>query len=110
MNAKKQFLLLARSVVAENLGNSKFTVDDLSTALNLSRSQLYRKLKALTGRSASDFIRYQKLEAAAVMLDHQAGSITEIAYKVGFNNLSYFSKCFKKQFGCQPSEFANREK
>jgi len=72
--------------------------------LTISRVQLHRKLSALVGQSAGDFIRTIRLNKAAQLLKKKSGTISEIAYDVGFSNPSYFSKCFRKQFGKLPSE------
>jgi AraC-like DNA-binding protein len=73
---------------------------------NLSRTQLLRKLKALTGVSPNDLIKEIRLKRAAEMIIQRIDTITQIGYAVGFNDQSYFSKCFKKQFGVSPTEFA----
>jgi AraC-like DNA-binding protein len=72
----------------------------------LDRSQLYRKLKSLTDKSVSEFIRYIRLQKAADLLGRKQGNVSEIAYKVGFNHLGSFTENFKKQFGVLPSEFS----
>jgi AraC-like DNA-binding protein len=71
----------------------------------MSKSQLFRKLKALTNHAPGDFIRILRLKRAADLLSQGAGSIAEIAFKVGFNDPSYFTKSFQKQYGKTPSEF-----
>jgi len=71
----------------------------------MSQSQLYRKLKALVDLSPNEMIRTLRLNRAAELLAHHTGNIAEIAYEVGFNNPSYFSECFRKQFGTLPSEY-----
>ena len=71
----------------------------------MSRMQLHRKLKALTGKSALQFINIQRLNQATQLLNKTDANISEIAYQVGFNDPSYFNKCFKKQFGCTPKEY-----
>jgi AraC-like DNA-binding protein len=73
--------------------------------MSMSRSQLYRKIHALTGMSPNEFIRYNRLQKAAELLSHHTGNISEAAYEVGFSNPSYFSECFKKQFGVLPSDY-----
>jgi transcriptional regulator GlxA family with amidase domain len=70
----------------------------------MSRSQLHRKLNALTNQSPSDFIRYMRLHRAKELLEKNAGSVFEIAFMVGFNTVACFSKCFHEQFGVVPSE------
>lgn len=66
--------------------------------------QLHRKLKALTGESPGDFLRTMRLQRAKRLLESRAGNVSEIAYEVGFNNLSFFSKCYREQFGISPGE------
>jgi AraC-like DNA-binding protein len=75
--------------------------------MNLSHSQLYRKMVALTGQPVAQFIRTIRLNRAAELLANKTATVTEIAFDVGFNNLSYFSKCFRDQFGVLPSEYSN---
>ena len=71
----------------------------------MSRTQLHRKLKAITGMSASEFIRSQRLKLAIGLLKESDATISEIAYQVGFNSSSYFSKCFKEVYSCTPNEY-----
>ena len=80
-------------------------VDQLTEELYLSRSQLHRKLKALTGQSATEFIRSIRLKRAARLFEQNTGSISETIYAVGFNNLSYFTRCFQRQFSLTPREY-----
>jgi AraC-like DNA-binding protein len=100
------FLQKALGVVEENLGEAEFSVEDLESQMSMSKMQLYRKLKALTGQSPSEFIRNLRLKRAASLISQRSGNISEIAYSVGFNNLSYFAKCFKELYGVPPSEYA----
>ena len=90
------------------MGEFDFSVEELSHEVGMSRVQLHRKLKALTGHSPSDFIRVMRLKRAAQLMEARSGNITEIAYQVGFNSLSYFSKCFHDFFGTLPTEYANK--
>jgi AraC-like DNA-binding protein len=71
----------------------------------MSRTQLHRKLKAITEMSTSEFIRSQRLKLAIRLLEDSDASISEIAYQVGFNTPSYFSKCFKEVYNCTPNEY-----
>lgn len=103
--ADAQFLQKAISVVEENLSNPDFSVEHLSEKLNLSRSQLYRKINSVAGLSVSEFIKEVRLKRAAQLISKKAANISEIAYLVGFNDPKYFSRCFKKQFGVSPANF-----
>lgn len=102
----ESFIEKAVGVIEENISNSDFFVDDLGRELGLSRMQLYRKLKGLIGQSANEFIRSIRLKRAAQLLKQDQMTISEITYHVGFNDLQYFRDCFKKQFGVNPSEYA----
>jgi AraC-like DNA-binding protein len=82
-----------------------FNVSDFSKELRLSTSQFYRKLKQLTGKSPSVFLRDFRLKRAMSMLRHRQGNISEIAERTGFNSLAYFSKCFKDRFNILPSKY-----
>ena len=75
----------------------------------MSTSQLSRKLNALINQPAGHLIRSMRLQRAADLLRQNAGSVAEICYKVGFNDQAYFSRAFKKQFGCSPSEYKKDE-
>jgi len=101
-----QFLQRAMDIVEANMSNEEFSVEVFGKEIGLSRSQLRRKIQALTDQSPTDFILTLRLKRAARLLQLQAGTVSEIAYEVGFNNLSYFARAFKKQLGCAPSEFA----
>lgn len=100
-----KFLNKLREVVEDNLSNGEFGMDDLGSEMAMSRSQLHRKLKALTDQSASTFIRNYRLNKAANLLKAEAGTISEIAYMVGFNSPTYFSKSFQEFFNTSPSEY-----
>ncbi len=87
-----------------HLDQSDWTVEELARHLHLSRSQLHRKVKALAGRSTTDFVRTIRLEKGHELLSQRQGNVTEIAYATGFSSQSYFSRCFVEHFGYPPSQ------
>ncbi len=95
-------------VVNENLSNSDFNVDMLTQEVGISRAQLHRKMKDITGISTSEFIRNIRLEQAARLLKEQKVNVTQVAYAVGFSNLAHFSTVFRKHFGMSPSEYVEK--
>jgi len=101
----EQFLQRAIDVLERHMGETHFSVEDFSHEIGFSQRHLNRKLQALTDLAARDFIRTLRLKRARQLLQKKSATILEIAYEVGFNNPSYFSKCFKEQFGQSPSEF-----
>lgn len=98
------FLIRVKDAVDEHIDNEDFTVEQLGKEVGMSRSQLHRKLTALIGQSATEFIRSYRLHRAKEMIGRVAGSISEISYAVGFGSPSYFSKCFRDEFGMSPTE------
>lgn len=98
------FLHKVVEAIKGNLDNESFSVEDLSREVGFSRSQLHRKLKALINKSANQLITEIRLNEAHHMLEHKAGSVSEIAYSVGYSNMSYFTKSFKDKFGILPSK------
>jgi signal transduction histidine kinase/ligand-binding sensor domain-containing protein/DNA-binding response OmpR family regulator len=102
------FIRKVLSSVEENMNNADYSVEELGTDIGMSRMQLYRKMKALTGQSANEFIRTIRLKRAAQLLVQDQMTVAEITYAVGFNDLQYFRECFKKQFNMTPSEYAQR--
>ena len=103
-------LLMERimKAVNKNLSNSDFNVDMLTQEVGISRAQLHRKMKEMTGISTSEFIRNIRLEQAARLLKEQKINVTQVAYTVGFSNLAHFSTIFRKHFGLAPTEYAER--
>ena len=91
--------------IMENIDNPKFSVEELADKLNVSRVQLYRKVKAILGMSISDHINNIRLEKAAIMLREGEMNISEIAYSLGFSSPNYFSTAFKNKFGISPKEY-----
>ncbi len=90
--------------VEDNIGNEDFSVEELARNIALSRSQLHRKLEAITGKSASQFIREYRLERARELIEKKVGTMAEISFQVGFSSPGYFNKCFKEYFRTTPGE------
>ena len=104
----EDFIRRLSDIFYANITNEKFGVTELAKAAGMSRSNLHRKLIAITNQPTHEFLRTLRLKRAAQLLKQAAGTVTEIAYAVGFANPSYFSKIFRQQFGQTPTEFANR--
>jgi DNA-binding response OmpR family regulator len=102
----EQLLTHVMKIVEDHMADSNFGVELFCKEAAMSRMQLHRKLKALTDQAPGDFIRIMRLKRAAELLKHNAGNIADVAFLVGFNDPSYFTKCFQRQFGKTPSEFA----
>ncbi|MBN1413742.1 MAG: response regulator [Bacteroidales bacterium] len=107
-SADEKFLKRIVEIIEKNMGDFEFDVNNLFPEMNMSRMQLFRKVKALVNQSPGELIRSIRLKRAAQLLKQNYGNIAEIAYEVGFNNLSYFAKCFREKFGVLPSEFISR--
>ncbi len=97
-----RFFDLINQIIDDNIGNENFSVEDLAQKAGLSRSMLHRKLKRLTGKSASGLITEIRLKHAKNLLENDVATVSEIAYKVGFNDPSYFNRVFKKRFNISP--------
>lgn len=108
-NIDEQFLEKVQSILDKNLLESSFSITKFSEAAGMSRMQLHRKLKALTGLTATEFIRSQRLKLAAKLLQTSDINISQVGYSVGFNDHSYFTKCFKDTYKCTPTEYAKRK-
>jgi signal transduction histidine kinase/ligand-binding sensor domain-containing protein/DNA-binding response OmpR family regulator len=104
----EEFVQKALHSIEKNMSNAEYSVEELGLDVGMSRMQLYRKLKALTGQSANEFIRTIRLKRAAQLLEQNQLTIAEITYEVGFNDLQYFRECFKKLFGATPSEYTQK--
>ena len=96
-------------VINEHLSDSDFNVEVLTSEVGISRAQLHRKMKDLTGLPISEFIRNIRLEQAVRLLKEQKINVTQVAYAVGFNNLAHFSTVFRKQFGVSPTEYIEQK-
>ena len=104
-SADERFIARARESVLDHLDDEHFNVDAFAADVGLSPRQLQRKLKSITDLTPSAFIRRMRLERGAQLVQQDYGTISEIAYEVGFSSPSYFSRCFKDEFGTSPSEF-----
>ncbi len=106
----QNFMEEIKKIIEINLSDENFGVEELGRAIGMSRSQLHRKLKALTGLSTSIFLRSFRLQRAYQLLEQAAGNATEIAFKVGFSNSNYFFKCFKEEFSITPGQLLKTKK
>ena len=95
--------------VNEHLSDPEYNVERMSEDIGISRAQLHRKMKEITGISSSEFIRNIRLEQAAKLLSEGKINITQVAYAVGYNNQTHFSTVFKKHFGMSPTEYAQKK-
>ena len=92
-------------IAQENLSSSSFDVVQLADILAMSKSSLYRKIKAITGLSPVEFIRNIRLKQGMNMLKNKSVTVSEVAYACGFSNPKYFATCFKEEFGITPKEY-----
>lgn len=104
-----EFLTRINEIIEENFSNPELTVDFLAEQMGVSRSGLFSKVKMLANITPNELIQVIRLKKAAALLAENKYRINEICYMVGFNTPSYFAKCFQKQFGMKPGEFANRK-
>lgn len=106
----KDFVSRFKALVEEKMGDAELNVEDLGKDMGLSRVQLYRKLKSLTNYAPNELLRQARLKKAASLLASSEMTIAEIAYELGFSSPSYFTKCYKEQFGESPTDFLKRKK
>jgi signal transduction histidine kinase/DNA-binding response OmpR family regulator len=104
-SADEKFINRAMEIIEKNIGNSEFEVRHFEEEMFMSRMQLFRKIKALTNQTPGDFIRTIRLKRAASLIKQNFGNIAQITFEVGFNNPSYFAKCFKDLYGVLPSDY-----
>lgn len=103
-SAESLFVEKFRTIIQDNLGNSDLNVETISHEMGISRAQLYRKIKSITGISPNDIIREARLKRADRLLETTDKSVSEIAYEVGFSSPSYFTKCYREFFGRTPNK------
>jgi signal transduction histidine kinase/ligand-binding sensor domain-containing protein/DNA-binding response OmpR family regulator len=104
-----EFLSKATQLVIEHLDEADFDVEHLEQALDMSKMQLYRKLKMLTSLAGNEFIRSIRLQQARILLEKGSLNVSEVAYQVGFNDPAYFTRAFKKQYGFAPKTFITKK-
>jgi DNA-binding response OmpR family regulator len=107
-SADEKFLRKLILLIEENIDNPDLDIEFLLHNIAMSRSQLHRKIKALTGEPITGFIRIIRIKRAAQLMEQKFGNVSEIMYAVGFNNLSYFTKSFREVYNMTPTEFMAR--
>ena len=107
-NAEEDFIQKAMKIVEGNFRNENFGIEVLTGQLFMSQSTLYRKIKSLTGMSITGFVRSIRLKEAARLILSEDLKLNQVAEDVGFNDYKYFKDCFKKQFGCLPSDYKSK--
>ena len=103
-SGNKRFTRQLIEIIDKNIQNERFGVSELAYELNMSRSNLHRKIKSVTGDSVSQYLRKVRLNKAMELLKEQSLTVSEVAFEVGFGSVTYFSKCFKDHFGFPPGE------
>ncbi|MGI9541605.1 MAG: response regulator [Cyclobacteriaceae bacterium] len=110
LSQDQKFMRKVRDLIEKHMNDPKLNVTYLSHELGLSRTQAYRKVSALCGLSVTELIRNMRTKKAANLLEQNWGTVSDVGYEVGFNNLSYFAKCFKESYGRTPSEYLQLKK
>ena len=105
--ADEDFIKKLNEVIQVNYSNPEFSMDDMADSLNMSRSNFYRKIKALSGMSPNDYLKTLRMNRAAELIV-SGTRISEVAAQVGFTSSSYFAKCFKAQYGVLPKEYTGQ--
>jgi YesN/AraC family two-component response regulator len=103
-NLEEQFISKVMEVIEQHISEEEFSIEQFGKEVGMSRVQLHRKLKALSGKSASHYLRSVRLSKAKQMIEEKKRNISEIAYSVGFSSPQYFTRCFKEEFGFPPSD------
>lgn len=106
----KKFIERLSQIIEQNLGEKELTVEDLAAQMGMSRVKLYRKIKKLTDMSISEFVVSVKLRRSLGLLVNSGKTISEVAFEVGFNSLSYYTRCFRNQFKMSPSEYIDQQR
>lgn len=106
----EKFITKVLSMIETHIDDEDFSIEDFSQEAGCSRMQFYRKIKALTDQTPSQFVRSIRLKRAAQLLIAKSDNVTQIAYSVGFSSLAYFNKCFKEQYGMTPGQYTDVSK
>ena len=106
----EKFITKLEGILEKELANANFSAEDFASNLGMSRMQLHRKLKTLLGVSTTEFLRNERLKVATNSLKDRNATISEIAYTVGFNDVSYFTKCFREMYQITPTEYQENHK
>lgn len=104
-SAEEKFMAKVDKIITHHISEPDFSLDDLLKEIGMSRSQLYRKFKAISERNPSEYIRLLRIQHAEKLIRKNELSINEVAWQSGFNNVSYFNTCFKKHFGTTPGKY-----
>lgn len=105
----EKFLSQITTLIEDHLGDFDFNVNSLCEQMGLGNKSVYRKLKQLTGQTPVEYIKSIRMKKAAMLLGQQKFTVSEVMYRVGFSNTSYFSKCFQAEFGVTPRQYAEKE-
>jgi signal transduction histidine kinase/DNA-binding response OmpR family regulator/ligand-binding sensor domain-containing protein len=104
-SSQKVFIEKLTKIIEENIEDENFSVENLCMKIGMSRTQVHRKVKAITNKSTSEFVRSYRLQKAVDLIKQDAGNMAEIAYMVGFSSQSYFTKSFQDMYGCSPMDY-----
>ena len=104
----EQFIKDAIACVEKNMDNTDFTMDDMSTELGMHRTNLYKKMQYITGKTPLQFVRLLRLKRAHQLMSQGGVMVSQVAYQVGFNNPKLFARYFKEEYGMYPSEFIKK--
>lgn len=105
-----KFLEQLNAIIQENYSNPDFSMDDVFDSLGMSRTSFYRKIKGLLNQTPNDYIRIYRLKKGAELFEKGYANVAEVCYMVGFSSPSYFTKCFQKQFGINPKDYATQQR
>ena len=105
---EEKFMKKVMEIINKNIENPAYSIDQFSEEIGMSRVQVYRKIKAVTGMSPSKLILDIRLKTSLDMLQNTEYTVTEVSYRCGFNEISYFGKCFKTEYGLSPSEYIKK--